>query len=65
MGEIIKKIKQFFTDTVSELQKCNWPPKSELMEATVLVIVSLAILVVFVAGIDSLNRTLINWLTIK
>jgi preprotein translocase SecE subunit len=65
MGDIIKKGKQFIADTVSELKKCNWPAKNELMEATLLVIVSLAILVVFVAGVDGINRTLINWLTIK
>lgn len=65
MGDIIKKSKQFVTDTISELKKCNWPPRNELMEATVLVIVSLVILALFVAGIDGINMTLINWLTIK
>ena len=65
MGEIIKRSKQFVADTVSELKKCNWPPKSELMEATILVIVSLIILTLFVAGVDGLNLTVINWLTLK
>ena len=65
MGDIIKKGKQFIADTVSELKKCNWPSKKELMESTVLVIVALFVLVVFVAGVDAVNRTLINWLTLK
>ena len=65
MGNIIKRSKQFITDTVSELQKCNWATKKELIGSTILVIVSLFILVVFVAGVDSINRTLISWLTTK
>lgn len=65
MGDIIKKSKQFVSDTVSELKKCNWPAKNELMEQTLLVIVSVIILAVFVAGIDSINLYLINLLTLK
>lgn len=65
MRVIIKKCKQFVTDTVSELKKCNWPPKKELMEQTLLVIVSVVILAMFVAGIDAINIKLINWLTLK
>lgn len=65
MGELIKKSKQFVSDTVSELKKCNWPPRKELMEQTLLVIVSVIILAVFVAGIDSINLYLINLLTLS
>ena len=65
MGTIIKRCKQFIADTVSELKKCNWPSKNELMEATVLVIVSVLILAFFVAGVDEINMKLISWLTVK
>jgi len=65
MGTIIKRCKQFAADTVGELKKCNWPQKKELMEQTLLVIVSVIILAIFVAGVDEINIQLINWLTLK
>ena len=59
---IIPTGKKFVADTVSELKKSSWPPKNELMESTLLVIVSVVILGLFVAGVDYLIRECLNLL---
>lgn len=41
---VIEKIKVFFSDTIAEMRKCEWPGKRELMESTTIVIISLLIL---------------------
>jgi len=62
---MINKIKKFISETLEEIKKCTWPNKKEVMDQTLLVIVSVIVLAVFVAGIDSLNMWLINLLTVN
>ncbi|MBN1865556.1 MAG: preprotein translocase subunit SecE [Victivallales bacterium] len=64
MRDYVKRGKEFFSDTVGELKRCSWPSKKELLEQTLLVIVSVVILALFVAGIDAINLRIINWLTL-
>ena len=49
---MVGKIKKFVTEVVVELKKVSWPTRRELWDATVLVIVSSAILGVFIGGAD-------------
>lgn len=58
-------IKQFILDTVAELKKCTWPTKHELFESTILVIAALAILALFVAGVDEVCRVFVTFVTMK
>lgn len=58
----IPQSKKFVADTVSELKKSSWPPKNELMESTLLVMVSVVILGLFVAGIDWLIMWILSLL---
>ena len=51
---LIPRGKKFVEDTINELKKSSWPPKNELMESTLLVMVSVVILGTFVALIDFL-----------
>ena len=46
------KTKQFFSEFVVELKKVSWPTRSELIDSTWVVIVSSAILGVFIGFID-------------
>jgi preprotein translocase subunit SecE len=48
--------RRFIADTMDELRKCSWPSREELFESTMLVIVSVAILAVFVALTDEVWR---------
>jgi preprotein translocase subunit SecE len=56
---VIAKVKQavagaqtFLSEVQAELKKCNWPTRPELLESTVVVIVSCVILGAVVAGSD-------------
>ena len=62
---IIPTGKKFVADTVTELKQSNWPPKNELMESTLLVIVAVVILGFFIAGVDWLIREGLNMLITK
>ena len=46
------KIGNFFTETKQELNKVTWPSRSELLQATVVVIFTVAILSVFIGICD-------------
>lgn len=58
----IHKIRDQYTDTVTELKKCSWPTWRELWESTVIVIISAAILSLFVFVIDFAVQIVIRWL---
>lgn len=63
MWNPIEKITNTYNATVSELKKCTWPSWQELKESTVVVIVSVAIISVFVAGIDAAAGGLVSLVT--
>ena len=65
VGKIVPKGKQFILDTISELEKSSWPPKNELMESTLLVIISVAVLGLFVAGVDYIVMNILQMLITK
>ena len=60
---VMGKIRKFFADTVSEMGRCTWPSRSELLESTVLVVVAIIMLGVFVAIVDTLARYFISLIT--
>ena len=60
---IFAKIRMFFLSTAEEMKKCTWPTRDQLIESTLLVLVTLVILAVYVAGIDFVLIKIIKWLT--
>ncbi len=48
------KIREFLTEVTVELKKSSWPTRRELVDSTVVVIITLLILGAFVAGADFL-----------
>ena len=52
IGETIDKISSFIYEVGEELKKSAWPTRSELIESTVVVIVSVIVLAVFVGICD-------------
>jgi preprotein translocase subunit SecE len=50
--EFIDKISVFITEVGVELKKSAWPTRSELIESTIVVIISVVILAVFVGICD-------------
>ena len=63
MGKIIEKIKKLYENTVSEVKKCTWPSKNELVESTVVVIAALAILIGWVFCTDMVWSSAIKLIT--
>ncbi len=62
-GRVAGGIRSFLLDTVAEMRRCTWPSRAELIESTVLVVVVIAIVSVFVWGVDELARIVISLIT--
>ncbi len=54
------KTAQFFNDIKLEMSKVSWPNKDELIGSTIIVIVSLAILSLFIGMCDLFLSKLVN-----
>lgn len=54
------KIKDFFNGVWIELRKVSWPTKKELLDSTIVVIVSVMILGVYIAAVDQVSSILIK-----
>ena len=48
----MKSIKAFFSGISAEMRKCTWPERRELLESTVVVIISVILLALFVGASD-------------
>lgn len=51
--ELINALKTFLGEVKTELKKCTWPTRRELMGSTLVVVVSVIILGVFVGVSDA------------
>jgi len=60
---IVSRIRNFFRDTVRELQQCIWPKGAELFESTMLVVVVMVILAFFVYVVDIVGSMIIQGIT--
>ena len=54
------KIATFFNDVKLEMSKVSWPTKDELVGSTIVVLVSLAILSVFIGVCDLVLSKIVN-----
>ena len=57
---MLGKIKKFFSEITVELKKVSWPTRRELIDATWIVLVSSAILGVFIGSADFVLSRLIG-----
>ena len=58
--EAIAGFRAFLEEVRAELKKCAWPTRSELLESTVVVIISVVILAAFVGVSDLLVGGFLN-----
>ena len=56
----IKGVRTFFLEVQTELKKCAWPTRSELLDSTVVVIVSVAILGAYIGLSDAVIGALLR-----
>jgi preprotein translocase subunit SecE len=59
----VVRIRDFFTEVVAELKKSAWPTRKELIDSSLVVIMTVLILGVFVAGADIVIGRIIAMLT--
>jgi len=60
---VVVKTQTFFNEVVVELKKSSWPTRKELIDSTLMVIVTMVILGVFVAFADLVFVKIIGMLT--
>ncbi len=53
LGRVVSGTQEFLGEVRVELTKCTWPTRPELMESTVVVIISCLILATFVGVSDA------------
>jgi preprotein translocase subunit SecE len=63
MTNPLLKLRDFLAEVTAELKKSSWPTRKELVDSTVVVIVTVLILGVFVALADLVFLRIIAFLT--
>jgi preprotein translocase subunit SecE len=63
MTNPIPKIREFCAEVVTELKKSAWPTRSELVDSTLVVLVTVIILGIFVSAADVVFAFVVRWLT--
>ncbi len=64
-AETVHKVTGFLGDVRTELQKSSWPTRGELMESTLVVIVSVALFTAFIGLSDFFISHIIRFLTTR
>lgn len=59
---MFQKIGGFFHETVLELKKVTWPPRDEVFQAGLVVVLAAAFLTVLIFGIDFVDSTVLAFL---
>jgi preprotein translocase subunit SecE len=58
--QMITQVRTFFDEVQAELKKCSWPSRSELVESTAVVVVSVLIVGVVVGVSDIVLMSLMR-----
>jgi preprotein translocase subunit SecE len=56
---------QFVRECIAELRRVQWPDRSHLWQATAVVLVTVAVVGVYLYGLDSIFKQASNWLIDK
>ena len=60
-----ERVRNFCVETAAEMRRCSWPDRRQLIESTLLIVVAMAVLACFVAGVDEIARLVIRWVTVR
>ena len=63
MTNPIIKVRSFFSEVIGELKKSSWPARQDLVDSTIVVVVTVLILGMFVALADFVFVRLVRLLT--
>ena len=59
----LKRLATYIQETREELRKCTWPSRDELKGSTVVVMISIAILGVYIVAVDFVIALVVRWVT--
>jgi len=59
---MFQKVSGFFTEIFLELKKVTWPPRSEVFQAGMVVMIATAFLALLIFVIDIANSTVLSFL---
>lgn len=62
LTDSFRKTRFFLADVQNELRKSTWPTRGELIESTVVVILSVVLFAVFVGLCDTVLRQIVGFL---
>ena len=62
-SNFVVKTKTFFAEVVTELKKSSWPTRKELIDSTMIVIITMVVLGAFVAFADLVFVRIVGMLT--
>ena len=62
LSDSFRKVRFFLADVRNELRKSTWPTRGELMESTLVVILSVVLFAVFVGLCDSVLRPIVGYI---
>lgn len=57
----MKRLIAFFGEAKAELKKVSWPTRKEIVDSTVVVIVSVVIMAVFIGAVDLILSKLVGF----
>ena len=57
------RMANYSAETREELRKCSWPTGAELWSSTRVVVVTVAMLAIFIALVDVVLSWVVGWLT--
>ena len=63
MTNPLLKVRDFLNEVAAELKKSSWPTRKELVDSTIVVIVTILVLGLFVALADVVFLRIIGFLT--
>jgi len=57
------RVGNYASETREELRKCSWPSKEELWGSTGVIVVTVAMLALFIAFVDMILSWVIGWIS--
>jgi preprotein translocase subunit SecE len=60
---LVTRTRGFFSEVVVELKKSSWPTRKDLVDSTVIVVITMVLLGLFVAFADVVLSRVVGWLT--
>jgi preprotein translocase subunit SecE len=62
MTNPVGKLREFFAEVMVELKKSSWPTRKELVDSTIVVIITILVMGMFVAAADFIFLRIVNLL---